>query len=172
MRFREIKSTSSEGRFPKIHPRVIDAHLKNGFKGPFPFSKMPANWQTALIDVEGIDPDSEVMITGNNPEEDEWIVRVLSNWGNYAYGEGDSYQIGSISQVVKGMEESGPSSNALCAKARKGIEIGASQEASCKSQGKLARSGNKSHKVGNKRVKVGGKKIKGKAHGGPLPDYS
>lgn len=69
-------------------------------------------------------------------------------------------------------DESGPSSNALCAKARKGIDIGASQEASCKSQGKLARSGDKSHKVGNKRVKVGGKKIKGKAHGGPLPDYS
>jgi len=69
-------------------------------------------------------------------------------------------------------DESGPASNALCAKARKGVDIGASQKASCKSQGKLARTGNKSHKVGNKRVKVGGKKIKGKAHGGPLPDYS
>ncbi len=69
-------------------------------------------------------------------------------------------------------DESGPSSNALCAKARKGVNIGASQEASCKSQGKLARDTGKSQKVGNKRIKLDQKKIKGKAHGGPLPDYS
>lgn len=68
-------------------------------------------------------------------------------------------------------DESGPASNSVCAKARKGVNVGASQVASCKSQGKLARTGNKSHKVGHKRIKVSGKKIKGKAHGGPLPDW-
>jgi hypothetical protein len=79
-----------------------------------------------------------------------------------------------ISELFEGLvkKESGPASNALCAKARKGVNIGASQKASCKSQGKLPRTGGKSHKIGNKRVKVGGKKIKGAAHGGPLPDYS
>lgn len=50
-------------------------------------------------------------------------------------------------------------------------EIGASALSSCKSQGFRARDGKKSHKVGSKRITVGGKKIKGKAYGGPLPDY-
>lgn len=68
-------------------------------------------------------------------------------------------------------KEEGPASNKLCAKARKGIDIGASQIASCKSQGKLKRDTGKSAKVGNKRISLDQKKVKGKAHGGPLPDY-
>ena len=75
-------------------------------------------------------------------------------------------------EFAKTTKEEGPASNALCAKARKGINIGASQVASCKSQGKLIRDTGKSAKVGNKRIKLDHKKIKGKAHGGPLPDYS
>lgn len=67
--------------------------------------------------------------------------------------------------------ESGPASDAVCRKARSGGKIGASQRASCVSQGKLAHKGNKSHKIGHKRVKVGGKKIKGKKYHGPLPDW-
>lgn len=51
-------------------------------------------------------------------------------------------------------------------------KMSASWKASCKSQGIITRDGKKSHKIGNKRVKVGGRKIKGKAHGGPLKDYS
>ena len=50
--------------------------------------------------------------------------------------------------------------------------LGASALASCKSQGLRKRDGKKSHKIGKRRIKVGGKKIKGKAHGGPLPDWS
>ena len=50
-------------------------------------------------------------------------------------------------------------------------KLGASQLASCKSQGLRAREGNKSHKIGNKRITVGGKKIKGKKYGGPLSDW-
>jgi hypothetical protein len=52
--------------------------------------------------------------------------------------------------------------------------LGASQLASCKSQGFRARDGNKSHKLGKgpeSRVKVGGHKIKGRKYGGPLPDW-
>ena len=51
-------------------------------------------------------------------------------------------------------------------------KLPASWLASCKSQGLRGRKGKKSHKIGKKRVTVGGKKIKGKAHGGPLPDWS
>lgn len=60
----------------------------------------------------------------------------------------------------------------LCKSNRSDSSLGASALASCKSQGYRRREGKKSHKIGKKRVKVGGRKIKGKAYGGPLPDWS
>lgn len=63
-------------------------------------------------------------------------------------------------------------SRKLCKSSKPNSKLGASNLASCKSQGWRTRSGKKSHKVGKKRVEVGGKKIKGKQYGGPLPDYS
>jgi hypothetical protein len=60
----------------------------------------------------------------------------------------------------------------LCGSTKTDAELGASNLASCKSQGLRARDGKKSHKVGSKRITVGGKRIKGKKYGGPLPDYS
>lgn len=66
-------------------------------------------------------------------------------------------------------------SRKLCLSTTPNQELGASNLASCKSQGLRAREGGKSHLVGsasNKvRITVGGKKIKGKKYGGPLPDY-
>ena len=66
-------------------------------------------------------------------------------------------------------------SKALCGSSKSNKELGASNLASCKSQGLRAREGNKSHLVGHgkssTRITVGGKKIKGKTYGGPLPDY-
>ena len=63
-------------------------------------------------------------------------------------------------------------SKKLCRSSRPNDALGASALASCKSQGLRKRDGKKSHKIGKRRIKVGGKKIKGKAHGGPLPDWS
>jgi hypothetical protein len=68
--------------------------------------------------------------------------------------------------------EAGPASRSLCLSKKSDKALGASQLASCKSQGLRARKGKKSHKIGNKRIRVSGKKIKGKAHGGSLPDWS
>jgi hypothetical protein len=65
-----------------------------------------------------------------------------------------------------------PASRALCTSGKPDSALGASQLASCKSQGYRSRDGGKSHKVGGERVKVRGKKIKGKKYGGPLPDWS
>lgn len=66
-------------------------------------------------------------------------------------------------------------SEELCKSARSNADLGASNLASCKSQGWRAREGNKSHLIGHGkssvRITVGGKKIKGKTYGGPLPDY-
>jgi hypothetical protein len=65
-----------------------------------------------------------------------------------------------------------PASRALCQSGKPDSALGASQLASCKSQGYRSRDGGKSHKVGNDRIKVRGKRIKGKKYGGPLPDWS
>jgi muramidase (phage lysozyme) len=66
-------------------------------------------------------------------------------------------------------------SRALCTSTKSNKELGASNLASCKSQGLRAREGKKSHKLGKSsksRVTVGGHRIKGKKYGGPLPDWS
>jgi len=63
----------------------------------------------------------------------------------------------------------------LCKSSRSNKDLGASNLASCKSQGYRRREGNKSFLIKRngtkKRVKVGGKKIKGKKYDGPLPAY-
>lgn len=73
-------------------------------------------------------------------------------------------------RLDKDVEEGKPSKG-YCQDTPK-YKMGASALASCKSQGLVSRDGKKSHKVGSKRIKVGGRRIKGKAHGGPLPDWS
>ena len=65
-----------------------------------------------------------------------------------------------------------PASRALCTSGKPDKALGASQLASCKSQGYRSREGAKSHKVGSERIRMRGKKIKGKKYGGPLPDWS
>ena len=65
-------------------------------------------------------------------------------------------------------------SRKLCLSTTPNKELGASNLASCKSQGLRAREGNKSHKLGRSpksRVTVGGHKLKGKKYGGKLPDW-
>lgn len=74
-----------------------------------------------------------------------------------------------------GVGEAGKASRKLCTSSRPDADLGASNLASCKSQGLRARDGKKSHKLGKSpksRVKVGGHKIKGAKYGGPLPDWS
>ena len=68
-------------------------------------------------------------------------------------------------------QEAGPASKKLCRSKKPDSALGASQLASCKSQGYRKRSGEKSYKIGTNRVYVAGQKIKGKPYGGPLPLY-
>ncbi len=62
-------------------------------------------------------------------------------------------------------------SRKLCLSTRSNDSLGASNLASCKSQGYRAREGKKSHKIGSRRITVDGKKLKGKKYGGSLPDW-
>ena len=80
-----------------------------------------------------------------------------------------------IKEITENFELDEKASRKLCVSQRSDADLGASNLASCKSQGLRARDGNKSHKLGKgpaSRTKVGGKKIKGKRYGGPLPDWS
>ena len=73
-----------------------------------------------------------------------------------------------IYEIYNTDENIGPAPAGVCSKPASSLP--ASWISSCKSQGKMKRSGNRSEKVRGKTV--AGKRIKGKKYGGPLPDYS
>ena len=65
-------------------------------------------------------------------------------------------------------------SRKLCTSTKSNKDLGASNLASCKSQGLRSREGNKSHLLGKgpeSRVVMGGHKLKGKKYGGKIPDW-
>jgi hypothetical protein len=65
-------------------------------------------------------------------------------------------------------------SRALCVSTKPDSDLGASNLASCKSQGLRARDGNKSHLMGKdskSRMTMGGHRVKGKKYGGKIPDW-
>ena len=67
------------------------------------------------------------------------------------------------------LAEAGKASRALCQSSRSNADLGASQLASCKSQGLRARETNKKHTIGKKREMIKGRKVLGHKYGGPLP---
>ena len=75
-----------------------------------------------------------------------------------------------IFEIYNTDENIGPAPRGACSKPAS--DLPASWVSSCKSQGKMKRTGNRSEKVGGKTMKVSGKRIKGNKYGGPLPDYS
>jgi hypothetical protein len=78
-------------------------------------------------------------------------------------------------KAIEFLPEQGKASRSLCTSSKPDKDLGASQLASCKSQGLRARDGEKSHKLGKSpksRITVGGHRIKGSKYGGPLPDWS
>ena len=83
----------------------------------------------------------------------------------------DEVMFGAHSPDDQDLDEE-PASRSLCQSGKPDSALGASQLASCKSQGYRSRDGGKSHKIGGERQKVRGKRIKGKKYGGPLPDWS
>jgi hypothetical protein len=101
--------------------------------------------------------------TGDLPEEFQEL--------DFPINDDIMYGAGSASSDDQDVTEE-PASRALCTSGKPDSALGASNLASCKSQGYRSRDGDKSHKVGSDRVKVRGKKIKGKKYGGPLPDWS
>lgn len=77
-----------------------------------------------------------------------------------------------ITELIDRAVDEAPATKKLCTSAKPDSALGASNLASCKSQGLRAREGDKSHKIGSRRVTVKGKRLKGKKYGGELPDWS
>tara|TARA_B100002019_G_scaffold14428_1_gene11513 strand:+ start:997 stop:1242 length:246 start_codon:yes stop_codon:yes gene_type:complete len=75
-----------------------------------------------------------------------------------------------IFEIYSTDENIGPAPRGVCAKPKSSLP--ASWISSCKSQGKMKRSGERGYRIGGKTQKVAGKRIKGKPYGGPLPNYS
>ena len=75
-----------------------------------------------------------------------------------------------IYEVYNTDENIGPAPAGACSRPKS--KLPASWISSCKSKGKMKRTGNRSEKIGGKTKKVAGKRIKGQKYGGPLPDYS
>ena len=101
-------------------------------------------------------------------DELEWLVQI----GQQGVAEGTEQF---CENCGGSLAEAGKASRALCVSGRPDNDLGASNLASCKSQGLRARDGEKSHKLGKttkSRIKVGGHRIKGNKYGGPLPDWS
>jgi hypothetical protein len=68
--------------------------------------------------------------------------------------------------------DEGPASRKLCLSSKPNSKLGASNLASCKSQGYRKREGKMTYKIGGRQVRSAGKEIRGRKYGGPLPDYS
>ena len=75
-----------------------------------------------------------------------------------------------IFEIYNTDENIGPAPRGVCSKPAR--DLPASWVSSCKSQGKMKRTGNRVAKLGGATKKVAGKRIKGQKYGGPLPDYS
>ena len=75
-----------------------------------------------------------------------------------------------IYEVYNTDENIGPAPASACSRPKS--KLPASWIASCKSKGRMKRTGDRKQKIGGKTQKVAGKRIKGRKYGGPLPDYS
>ena len=75
-----------------------------------------------------------------------------------------------IYEIYNTDENIGPAPKGVCSRPKDSLP--SSWISSCKSQGRMKRTGNRVAKLGGKTKKVAGKRIKGKKYGGPLPDYS
>ena len=94
-------------------------------------------------------------------------VYIIANNLNLSSGSG--INIGMKILEITQSEAKAPEK--LCKSRIPDDQLGASQLASCKSQGLRARDSGDSYTIGGKKVKLRGKKIRGKKYGGPIPAH-
>jgi hypothetical protein len=161
----KIKEILSENIFTTNYHKVMDAvaELYSSHYDINIWENGEAHDEAAkvLLKVHPTEEELEFMISsGELPERFVDLDFPINDDLMFGFNSSDDEQVS---------EE--PASRALCTSGKPDSALGASQLASCKSQGYRSRDGGKSHKVGGERIKVRGKKIRGKKYGGPLPDW-
>jgi hypothetical protein len=137
-------------------------------------SDIPGMWDHSAQTFTPTGLEKLKSVLKNNPKYIKYAVNLTADDYNADLSE-QGVAEGMCEVCGTSLAEHGKASLKLCKSSRPDSELGASNLASCKSQGLRARDGDKSHKLGRgpeSRVKVGGHKIKGKKYGGPLPDWS
>lgn len=71
-----------------------------------------------------------------------------------------------VESIDAELDERGPASKKLCLSSKPDSQLGASQLASCKSQGYRARKTKRDIRIGKNKIDLDGKRIKGKKYGG------
>ena len=167
----KIREIVTENRFTCDYHKVMDAvaHLYQTHYDINIWERADGHDEAAKVLMKQHPTDDEldyIIDTAELPERFLDLDFPLNDEIMYGIGTGDDLK---VSEAAVDEE---PASRALCTSGKPDSALGASQLASCKSQGYRSREGGKSHKVGSERINMRGKKIKGKKYGGPLPDWS
>jgi hypothetical protein len=81
-----------------IHPKLVDVLKQRGYKGPYQLGKLK-KWFVHLKDDVGAQATDEIMVTGNDVEYDEWVLK--EQYGEYAFGSEGGYMTGDANKVIK-----------------------------------------------------------------------
>ena len=167
----KIREIVTENIFTCDYHKVMDAvaHLYQTHYDVNIWERADGHDEAAKVLMKQHPTDDEldyIIDTAELPERFLDLDFPLNDEIMYGIGTGDDLK---VSEAAVDEE---PASRALCTSGKPDSALGASQLASCKSQGYRSRDGGKTHKVGSDRIGVRGKKIKGKKYGGPLPDWS
>jgi len=91
-----------------IHPKLVDVLKQRGYKGPYQLGKLK-KWFVHLKDDVGAEADDEIMVTGNDVEYDEWVLK--PKYGMYAFGSEGGYMEGDANKVIKNTAPLGESAS-------------------------------------------------------------
>lgn len=81
-----------------IHPKLVEVLKQRGYKGPYQLGKLK-KWFVHLKDDVGAQATDEIMVTGNDVEYDEWVLK--EQYGEYAFGSEGGYMTGDANRVIK-----------------------------------------------------------------------
>ena len=81
-----------------IHPKLVEILKQRGYKGPYQLGKLK-KWFVHLKDDVNAQATDEIMVTGNDVEYDEWVLK--EQYGEYSFGSEGGYMTGDANRVIK-----------------------------------------------------------------------
>ena len=116
------------------------------------------------------DTDADTSVNTNTDVDNKMLRCVTLHKINSRWMDVLNTHAMKIYEVYNTDENIGPAPAGACSRPKS--QLPASWISSCKSKGRMKRTGERKQKIRGKTQKVAGKRIKGKKYGGPLPDYS